>query len=909
MTDDQITRPIPEGDPRSSEPSSLNGLTMALGLDPAKSDQDSLLGCDVGGVTIVRLTAQGGMGRVYEGKQEKPNRTVAVKVMRPGLTSPSILKRFEYEAEVLGRLQHPGIAHIYSVGVHRVGNATVPYFVMEYIADARSLTQYADELKLPTRQRLDLFRSVCEAVAHGHQKGVIHRDLKPSNILVDASGQAKVIDFGVARVTDSDMALTTMQTDVGQLIGTLQYMSPEQFRADPNDIDVRSDVYALGVILYELLAGKMPYDLKKKAIAEIARTVQEDDPKPLSSFDRALKGDVAVIAGKCLEKERDRRYSSASEVGADIGRYLTGDPISASPPGFVDGLVRLARKHRGAAPAALGVFASLVAAVFGIGVFANRTNEALKQASKEHKSALAIAAFVRDDFLALTSVEGQVRFGEPATTNLNKDSTLRDLVDRAAKKLEERKDLDPLIEASLCGMVGYIYSDLSEQKSAIRFLERSFQLRSRHLGHDHPMSLESMNALAVACHGALLLGKALPLYTTALHRSTSVLGADHQLTLRVKGNLAVAYQCVGRHNEAEQTTKELLEHYSAKLGPEHPSTIGCKRHLATIYFFARKHREAIPYLEDVVQSMTKLIDLHDPKLLESMHDLAVLYHTVGQLDKALPLIDQAVERQNERYGHDHIKSMRYMDDLAKIYWDSGREEEAQQYLERLLETRAAKLGPSHRETLVTRKKLLEAYGSVGEIAKALPLFEQELAHRLGTLGAEHPDTLSAAVKLGLTYAIDGNVEKAILVAQTFADGSTSRISYLGELGVALLRKKRFPEAESALRRCLKALREKEAESWRLAFCESALGSALAGQGESEAAQPLLEESYRILRARQDEIPTERRAPLIRFALEALIKVADDKEGGETEAAAWREELSRWEAESATTSKSDELPEN
>jgi serine/threonine protein kinase len=172
-------------------------------MAPANPESDPFLGSDVGGVTIVRLIAEGGMGRVYEGKQEKPSRTVAVKVMRPGLALPSLLRRFEYEAEVLGRLQHPGIAHIYSVGVHRLGGAAVPYFVMEYIANARTLTKYADELALPTRRRLDLFRSVCDAVAHGHQKGVIHRDLKPSNILVDAAGQPKVIDFGVARATDS----------------------------------------------------------------------------------------------------------------------------------------------------------------------------------------------------------------------------------------------------------------------------------------------------------------------------------------------------------------------------------------------------------------------------------------------------------------------------------------------------------------------------------------------------------------------------------------------------------------------------------------------------------------------------------------------------------------------------------
>ena len=375
--------------------SELGPLSDFIHFGPVTPGSDDLLHVSFDGVKIVRLIAEGGMGRVYEAKQEKPHRTVAVKVMRPGLTSPSVLKRFEYEAEVLGQLQHPGIAHIYSVGVHSVGNATVPYFVMEYIAGARTLTAYANELKLSTRQRLDLFRCVCDAVAHGHQKGVIHRDLKPSNILVDAAGQPKVIDFGVARSTNSDVALTTMQTDVGQLIGTLQYMSPEQFKADPNGIDVRSDVYALGVVLYELVAGKMPYDVKKKAIHEIARIVQQEDPTPLSSFNRALRGDVAVIAGKCLEKDRSRRYSTASELGADIKRYLAGEPIVARPLSFVDSMIRLGKRHRAAFAAVVGVSIALVVAVIGIGVFASQAEEARVEAEKSKTAAVSQRELVK----------------------------------------------------------------------------------------------------------------------------------------------------------------------------------------------------------------------------------------------------------------------------------------------------------------------------------------------------------------------------------------------------------------------------------------------------------------------------------------------------------------------------------
>ncbi|MFM9196635.1 MAG: WD40 repeat domain-containing serine/threonine protein kinase [Planctomycetia bacterium] len=361
----------------------LSGLTEVFGLLPASPGHDVLLGTTLGDVRLVRLVAEGGMGRVYEGLQEKPRRTVAVKVIRPGVVSPHLIKRFEYEAQLLGRLTHPGIAQIHAIGSQEVAGTVVPFFVMEFIPDARPLTDFAAGKTLSTHERVALFRKVCDAVAHGHHKGIIHRDLKPTNILVDATGQPKVIDFGVARSTDSDVALTTMHTDVGQLIGTLQYMCPEQFDANPDDIDVRADVYALGVVLYELLAGKPPYELKKKAVFEAARVVREVDPTPLSSWNRTLRRDIATIAAKCLEKDRSKRYSSASELAADLGRYLAGEPIAATPPRFIDAVVRLARRHRAAAVAAGGILTALVLAFIGISFFALRADEARREALAE----------------------------------------------------------------------------------------------------------------------------------------------------------------------------------------------------------------------------------------------------------------------------------------------------------------------------------------------------------------------------------------------------------------------------------------------------------------------------------------------------------------------------------------------
>jgi serine/threonine protein kinase len=306
-----------------------------FGLTPRPKVQsqrvDPLLGIDLGGVKIVRLIGEGGMGRVYEAHQERPSRTVAVKVIRQGITSEKTMRRFEREAEFLGKLQHPGIAQIFIVGTYSSDFGDVPFYVMEFIPDAKPITNYIHEHGLALEDKLRLFKQVCEAVSHGHDRSIVHRDLKPGNILVDGHGNAKVIDFGVARSTDSDLTLESMKTDTGQLIGTVQYMSPEQFGPDPDDLDGRTDVYSLGIVLYELLTGTPPYSVKKKALHEASRVVCEDPPTPLRSLDKAIPRDVDAIAERCLKKDRRDRYYTAGELAADLGRFLDGKPVKAKP--------------------------------------------------------------------------------------------------------------------------------------------------------------------------------------------------------------------------------------------------------------------------------------------------------------------------------------------------------------------------------------------------------------------------------------------------------------------------------------------------------------------------------------------------------------------------------------------------
>lgn len=351
MTDDEPTDSLqelpPAPVPLSRAPSSteFEGAADTFGLNVAPRSTsklvDPLLGAVLGGFKIQRLIGEGGMGRVYQARQQHADRTVAIKVIRLGAISEKTMRRFEREAEFMAKLHHPGIAQIFVVGKYTSDYGDVPFFVMEFIEHAKPITNFVHEQDLSHLDRLRLFKLVCDAVSHGHDLGIVHRDLKPGNIVIDVHGKPKIIDFGVARSTDSDLQLTNPKTDTGQMIGTVQYMSPEQFGDSPSDLDSRVDVYSLGVVLYEMLAGVPPYEVRKKRLHEASRIVCEECPEPLRVRDRTIPRSVSDVVGKCLQKKRTARYFSAGHLGLDIQRCIDGVPVSAARPGILARLGRL----------------------------------------------------------------------------------------------------------------------------------------------------------------------------------------------------------------------------------------------------------------------------------------------------------------------------------------------------------------------------------------------------------------------------------------------------------------------------------------------------------------------------------------------------------------------------------------
>ena len=365
----------------------------------------------IGHYTIHRKLGEGGMGVVYLAEQDEPRRPVAVKVVRPEAMSSHMRRRFQQEARVLGLLRHPGIAQIYEAGTAACDGRELAFFAMEYV-EGTPLTDYAESQQLSHRARLKLLAEICDAVQHAHQKGVVHRDLKPDNILIDSTGRSKVLDFGVANATDADIKTLSIQTQSGQLVGTLPYMSPEQALGDSDAVDIRCDVYALGVIAYELLARQLPLDLRQSSIVEAARIIREEEPKRLGQVNRVFRGDVETIVAKSLEKDRDRRYASAAELGADIRRFLNDDPIVARPASTIYQLGKLARRHRGAA---IGVCIAALALVAGSAVAIWQALEARSAQRVAEQRFVDLHGFARSvtlDYPKLQDMKGETQARE-----------------------------------------------------------------------------------------------------------------------------------------------------------------------------------------------------------------------------------------------------------------------------------------------------------------------------------------------------------------------------------------------------------------------------------------------------------------------------------------------------------------
>lgn len=431
------------------------------------------IGSKVGRYVIDGVLGVGGMGAVYRATQSKPNRRVALKLIRSGVLSARTIQRFDLEAEILGRLQHPNIAQIYEAGIDVQSGS--PYFAMEYV-DGQELIRYADAHELTTEQRLRLFVKLCDAIIHAHAKGIIHRDLKPGNVIVSREGEPKVLDFGIARATNEDSPQLTLQTNVGQLVGTLYYMSPEQAVGDTINLDTRSDVYALGVVLFELLTGEIPYHLKGKPLHEAVRIIIETRSRRLSEYSPSLKGDLEIIAQKALEKDKERRYQSVAELRADLQRNLESKPILARPPSVVYLASKFVRRNT-----RLTIAAACIVIIFGLG-----SGFAFSQWFKRiHTRQMAL----NNMLLSLNEMDVQ-------------KGLVPDLSKRLLDLYSENGELlfvgDKESLALFYTNLGEAYFGYEDYGRALIQYEKAFKIRSQKLSPPHPQLAQALHHVANA---------------------------------------------------------------------------------------------------------------------------------------------------------------------------------------------------------------------------------------------------------------------------------------------------------------------------------------------------------------------------------------------------------------------------
>jgi serine/threonine protein kinase len=769
------------------------------------------VGSVIGPYKLMEQIGEGGFGLVFVAEQHHPvRRKVALKLIKPGMDSALVIARFEAERQALALMDHPHIAKVLDAGATDSGR---PYFVMELVRGI-PITEYCDKNQLAPRERLELFVTVCQAIQHAHQKGIIHRDVKPSNILVtshDGRPVAKVIDFGVAKAMHQQLTAHSIYTNFAQMIGTPMYMSPEQAEMSGLDIDTRSDIYSLGVLLYELLTGTTPLErqrIAKAAYDEVRRLIREEEPqKPslrLSSADalpsiaarrhtepaklsRLVRGDLDWITMKALEKDRTRRYETANGLARDIQRYLSDEPVEACPPSATYRLRKFAKKHRAALTTAVALALLLIG---GIGVSswqavratraeaeANEAAEAARiarlDAEQQQEKALqsaareaaerkkAEAARMRAQAKE-TEANAVVQFFEDRVFSagrpkgeaggLGHDVLLSDAVKASLAALGTSFTDQPLVEARLRYTLGRTLRYLGDYTQSAQQLEQARALFNRHAGPDHPDTLLSMYHLAISYLFLNRYDEALKLHEQTLAARKRVLPADHPDTLGSMNNVAISLAALNRHTDAVKLYAQALFAQKRVLPTDDPATLSTIHNLAVSYVALNRRAEALKLCEETLAARRRVLPFDHPDTIKSMTNLANSYHFLNRHAEALKLREEALAARRRVLPPDHPDTLYSMHCVGVSYAALNRHAEALKVYEETLAAQRRVLPADHPDTLWTMYSLARGYAALNRHAEAAKLHAETLAARKRVLYANHPDTLKSMNALAYCYA-------------------------------------------------------------------------------------------------------------------------------------------------------------
>ena len=730
------------------------------------------------------------MGQVWLAEQTFPvKRKVALKLIKGGKYDKSVIQRFEAERQSLAIMDHPAIAKVFDAGTTFEGQ---PFFVMEYVPGS-PITKYCDEKRLSTRARLELFIRVCEGVQHAHQKAMIHRDLKPGNILVseiDGKPTPHIIDFGIAKATENKQEGETLLTQAGMLVGTPGYMAPEQTDPSFPDIDTRADVYALGVILYELLTGSLPFDPKqwqKQPLYEVLRRIREDDPpRPSTQLitlnDTAteqaglrqteprqlaslLKGDLDWITMKALEKDRARRYDSPTSLAADITRYLTDEPVLASPPSVSYRTNKFIKRHR------VGVLAATAIAVMLIALAVSMTVEAVRIARERDRAnrEATEAKNVSDFLIHLFNVS------DPSEARGN-SITAREILDQGAQQVETKLTNQPLVQARLLATIGSVYQTLGLYPQAEKLLDKSIAIRRQALGPKNPELLNSMNQLArvLRQEGKLLAAEALLRNACAIDQST--FGPENPTTLACNLEMADLFHELGHLPESEKLRRETLEIQKRVLGPEHPDTLTTMSNLGSTLGEEGRLPEAEAQLRQTLELRRKVLGADHPETLRTAYVLASYLAADDHLQEAEALQRETLEVRKRVLGDRHPDTLATMDSLASILQSEDHNDEAEKLRRAVVDVQKSVLGPEHPSTLFTMAELGNTLSEEHRFKDAEALLRETLAIQQRVEGENHPDTAMTKYNLACNAALAGNKSEALALLKDALDHGLSPLN-------------------------------------------------------------------------------------------------------------------------------------
>jgi len=876
---------------------------------------------------LIELIGEGGFGLVYAAEQQRPVvRRVALKIIRLGMDTRQVIARFEAERQALAILDHPNIAKVFDAGATEAGR---PYFVMELVSGV-PMTEYCDRENLGIRQRLDLFVQVCGALQHAHQKGIIHRDIKPSNVLVSTSDGRpvpKVIDFGIAKATAARLTEKTLFTGFQQMIGTPAYMSPEQAgstEADA-DVDTRSDIYSLGVLLYELLTGTTPFEvarLRGAAYEELQRIIREvEPPKPstrLSALEtlasvaacrsveprrllQLINGELDWIVMKALDKERGRRYETASEFASDVQRYLTDRPVAAGPPSRIYALKKMVRRHRMAFTTTLGVSAALAGATAISVVQAVRATRATKLAQENAARADLEAANARSEAAKQTAVNQFLQDILAATNPLltttdaprGRDVTVLQALNGAARRLEAGTLKDqPEVEAAVRTTLGNTYHDLGEYQAAEIHLRAAMEIMQRLYGTEHRYVAMSMNNLAGLLEDRGKPAEAEPLLRQSLEIGRRVLGEDNRDTNAARSNLAALLAAKGNLPEAEALYRQALATNRRLLGDANPDVATNLNNLGMLLQDEGKLADAEPMLREALATRRKLLGLVHPSIATSLNNLALLLEAQGNLSEPEPMLRESLAMRRQLFAQQHPVIASSLNNLGRLLLEKGQFAEAEALFREALAMRRKLLGDDHPSVALSMSSLGRALHEQGKLADAEVLQREALAIYRKRLGDMHPDVAMSLNNLAGVLRDQGKLSEAealfrealqIRRAKLGNEHPTLAVS-LYNLARALQSEGKFSEAEPLFREAL-AIRERKLPThWLRAETAGSLGEVLAQQKKFDDAEPLLLAGY-------DGIKDNRAAPAEprRQAIQRLANLYQAW-GKPEQAALWRTRL-------------------